>query len=90
MEAFPLHTLGPLVEHHALFPNRTNFEVVRMTGDGARRDARLGAWRGRDAVVRVRRVRGDGRGRLLGLLGDTLELRVPGGPCSWSGTAKVT
>ena len=31
VEDFPLETLGPLVEHHGLFPNRANFEVVRGT-----------------------------------------------------------
>src|SRR5207253_880955 len=29
---FPLEALGPLVEHHELFPNRANFEVIRMLG----------------------------------------------------------
>jgi diaminopimelate epimerase len=27
---FPLAEIGPLVEHHPLFPNRTNFEVARV------------------------------------------------------------
>ena len=30
VEAFPLHELGPLVEHHEAFPNRVNFEVVHV------------------------------------------------------------
>jgi diaminopimelate epimerase len=28
--AFPLERLGPLVEHHASFPRRTNFEIVEV------------------------------------------------------------
>jgi diaminopimelate epimerase len=27
---FPLHTIGPKVEHHAIFPNRVNFEIVNV------------------------------------------------------------
>ena len=27
---FPLHTIGPKVEHHSLFPNRVNFEIVNI------------------------------------------------------------
>ena len=30
VEAFPLERLGPLVEHHEAFPNRTNFEIVEV------------------------------------------------------------
>lgn len=33
VEACPLETWGPLVEHHKMFPNRTNFEVVAV-GEG--------------------------------------------------------
>ncbi len=32
---FPLHTIGPMVEHHSIFPNRVNFETVNITGPGA-------------------------------------------------------
>jgi diaminopimelate epimerase len=32
VEDYRLHDIGPLIEHHELFPNRTNFEVVRMLG----------------------------------------------------------
>ncbi len=31
---FPLHTVGPQVEHHSLFPARVNFEVVNVLGPG--------------------------------------------------------
>src|SRR5690606_8163814 len=27
---FPLERIGPLVEHHSLFPRRTNFQVVQV------------------------------------------------------------
>jgi diaminopimelate epimerase len=31
LEALPLHEVGPLVERHALFPERTNFHAVAVT-----------------------------------------------------------
>jgi len=31
VDAFPLATIGPLVEHHPTFPERTNFEIVDVT-----------------------------------------------------------
>ena len=27
---FPLHTVGPKIEHHSIFPNRVNFEIVNV------------------------------------------------------------
>jgi diaminopimelate epimerase len=89
--AFPLDTVGPLVEHHALFPNRTNFEVVRMTGSAS---AEMRVWeRGVGETLSC----GSGASatmvaaRLLGLAGDALELRVPGGvlDLAWDGEGDV-
>jgi diaminopimelate epimerase len=34
VEGFPLDTIGPKIERHKMFPDRTNFEVVRSLGDG--------------------------------------------------------
>src|SRR3989338_1099183 len=34
VDRFPLESLGPKVEHHKMFPERTNFEVARLLGDG--------------------------------------------------------
>ncbi len=91
VEEFPLHTLGPLVENHALFPQRTNFEVVRVTG---RDSAEMRVWeRGVGETLSC----GSGAsativaGRLLGLLDDALELRVPGGVLhlEWDGQGDV-
>ena len=33
VESFPLHAIGPKVEHLPIFPNRVNFEIVHMNGD---------------------------------------------------------
>ncbi len=39
--AVPLQDLGPEIEHHALFPERTNVEVAQILGDGS---IRLRVW----------------------------------------------
>ena len=53
--------IGPALEHHEWFPERTNVEFARV-GEDAHRRARVGAGRGGDARVRDRRVRGGGGG----------------------------
>ncbi len=91
VEAFPLQTLGPLIEHHELFPDRTNFEVVRMLGRGV---AEMRVWeRGVGETLSC----GSGASatmvaaRLLDLVGDALDLRVPGGVLhlEWDGDGDV-
>jgi diaminopimelate epimerase len=91
VEEYPLHEIGPLVERHALFPNRTNFEVVRMLG---RDRAEMRVWeRGVGETLSC----GSGASatmvaaRLRDLAGDALELRVPGGvlQLEWDGEGDV-
>ena len=76
---YPLHTVGPLMEHHTLFPKRTNFEVVRVLD---RAHAEMRVWeRGVGETLSC----GSGASatmvaaRLLDLVDGALELRVPGG-----------
>lgn len=89
--AYPLHEVGPVVEHHMLFPNRTNFEVVRMLAPDR---AEMRVWeRGVGETLSC----GSGAAaamvaaRLLGLAGSALELRVPGGvlDLEWDGEGDV-
>jgi len=91
VEDFPLYELGPLVERHALFPNRANFEVVRVLAPGR---AEMRVWErgvgetlscgsGASAVMVAARLRE--------LAGPALELRVPGGVLNleWDGKGDV-
>ncbi len=89
--AYPLHSVGPLMEHHPLFPKRTNFEVVRMLG---RDRAEMRVWeRGVGETLSC----GSGASatmvaaRLLNLADGALELRVPGGVLNleWDGEGDV-
>ena len=88
---YPLHTVGPLMEHHALFPKRTNFEVVRVLD---RAHAEMRVWeRGVGETLSC----GSGASatmvaaRLLDLVDGAMELRVPGGELQleWDGEGDV-
>ena len=90
-EAFPLLEVGPQVERHPLFPRRTNFEVVRLAGEG-----RLRAWvwergagptlacgTGACAVMAAAHVKG--------IVGQKARVEMPGGPLAveWDGRGEV-
>ena len=88
---YPLHQVGPLMEHHALFPKRTNFEVVRVLD---RAHAEMRVWeRGVGETLSC----GSGASatmvaaRLLDLVDGAMELRVPGGELQleWDGEGDV-
>jgi diaminopimelate epimerase len=84
---FPLTDIGPQIEHHQVFPNRTNFEIVNAIGKGRLR-ARV--WeRGVGETLSC----GSGAcaiavaARLLGFGDDTIEIQLPGGTLrvDWDG-----
>ena len=91
VERVPLHAVGPLVEHHPMFPQRVNFHVVNV--------------RGRDRLQARTWERGAGltlacgtgacaiqaAGRLLGLTGERVEIHMPGGVLivTWPGRGQV-
>ena len=80
-ERYHLEHMGPALEHHELFPERTNVEFARIAADGDDRRPRLGARRGGDARLRHRRVRGGGRGERGGpRAAATSIVRFRGGP----------
>lgn len=91
IEQWPLATVGPLVENHSLFPNRTNFEVVTVI-DEEHLAARV--WeRGAGATLAC----GTGAcaiavaANLHGLTKDTVDIKLPGGhlQIEWDGSGEV-
>jgi len=88
---YPLSKIGPRVEQHRLFPDETNYEVVRVMN---RREVEARVWE-----------RGDGEtlacgsgacaitvaGRLLGYLDSKVDVRLPGGTLTveWKGQGEV-
>ena len=89
--SFPLLDIGPKVERHALFPRRTNFEVVQKLGEGRLRarvwergaGPTLACGTGACAVMVA--------AQLKGLVGKEAEIEMPGGPLSieWDGAGEV-
>ena len=92
VDAFELERIGPAMEHHPVFANRTNFEVVRV--------------RGRDAIEMRVWERGAGEtlacgsgacaaavaSRLHGFVDDRVDVHLPGGTLGigWDGTGEVS
>ncbi len=88
---FPLKEVGPQVEHLPLFPQRVNFEVVRVRG---RTRLDVAVWeRGAGPTLAC----GTGAcaamvaARLHGWVDDVVEAELPGGPLriTWPGRGEV-
>lgn len=88
---FPLHDIGPLVEHDPMFPRRVNFEIVNRNND---RHLTARVWeRGSGETMAC----GTGAcaiavaSRLLGYTGDTVDITLPGGTLTvdWDGEGEV-
>jgi diaminopimelate epimerase len=91
IESFPLTTLGPEVEHHPAFPQRTNFEIAHVVG---RDRINVRVWeRGAGPTLAC----GTGAcatavaARLHGLTDETVTVGLPGGDLtiSWDGEGRV-
>ncbi|MBM4416075.1 MAG: diaminopimelate epimerase [Chloroflexi bacterium] len=91
LDAFPLATVGPLVEHDPLFANRTNFEVVRVHDRGR---IALRVW---ERGVGETLACGTGAcatvvaARLHRLVDDAVDVQLPGGTLriEWDGAREV-
>jgi len=91
IDELPLHEIGPLVENHPIFPERVNFEVVNPISD---HEVKARVWeRGSGLTMAC----GSGAcavgvvGRLKGLTGDEIRVRLPGGKLlvQWPGRGEV-
>ena len=88
---FPLSEMGPKVENHPLFPQRTNFEVARVL-DRNKIEARV--W---ERGVGETLACGSGAcaiavaARLLGFTGDKVDIMLDGGALtvSWDGAGEI-
>ena len=57
VDSLPLAEAGPLVEHHPMFPERVNFEIVNLIDSSRVKAPGMGAWVGVDRGVRHGRLR---------------------------------
>lgn len=89
--AFPVHEIGPAVEHHELFPNRTNVEFVQVAD---RSHLHMRVWeRGAGETLAC----GSGAcaaavaAHLHGYVDDTVDVHLPGGTLriEWDGSGEV-
>ena len=88
---FPLASLGPRVEHHAIFPRRTNFEAARVLSRG---EIEARVW---ERGVGETLACGSGvaavavAAQLNGLVGNRVKIRLPGGILNvvWDGAGEV-
>ena len=88
---FPLSEIGPLVENHRLFPQKTNFEIVNIIGESKLRvrvwergvGETLACGSGACAVAVI--------GRLKNLIKNKVGIILPGGMLniSWDGKSDV-
>jgi len=88
---FPLHTVGPKIEHHSIFPNRVNFEIVnvdspnhltaRVWERGSGETLACGTGACGIAVASI----------LNGHSGNTVDITLPGGTLKvdWDGQGEV-
>jgi len=88
---FPLLTVGPKVEHHVIFPNRVNFEIVNID---SREHLTARVWeRGSGETLAC----GTGAcgiavaSKLGGHTGNTIDITLPGGTLKvdWDGEGEV-
>lgn len=91
VEDFPMGEIGPLIEHHKLFPQRTNFEIVNKAGEGK---LRVRVW---ERGVGETLACGSGAcatavvSRLKNITKDNVDIILPGGTLTitWDGKSDV-
>ena len=88
---FPLHEIGPQVEHHPMFPQRINFEIVNVESK-SRLAARVWERGSGETLACGTGACGIGvASRLLGYTGDRVDITLPGGilNISWDGEGEI-
>ncbi len=91
VEDYPLHTVGPQVEHHGLFPRRVNFEIVNRKDDGTLAARVWERGSGETMACGTGACAIGVAARLLGYAGDRVDITLPGGTLTieWDGSGEV-
>ncbi len=90
-DGFPLGRIGPLVEHHPLFPRRTNFQVVQVL---SRDHVKHRVWERGSGITLASGTSATAvaaASRLRGFTGDRIVDSLPGGDLvlEWDGEGSV-
>jgi len=88
---FPLASIGPKVEHHKLFPARTNFEVARFLGEGKIESRTWERGVGETLACGSGACATAVAAKLYGYIKDKAEIKLLGGvlEIEWSGEGEV-
>ena len=91
LENFPLDRLGPLLENHSIFPNRTNVQIVQVLD---REHVRHRVWERGAGLTLASGTSASAvcaAGRMLGFTGDRITDSLPGGDLllEWDGIGSV-
>jgi diaminopimelate epimerase len=91
IEEFPLERIGPLVEHHAAFPRRVNFQVVQVVDHG---HVKHRVWERGTGITLASGTSASAvcaASRLRGFTGDRVVDSLPGGDLilEWDGEGSV-
>lgn len=91
LENFPLDRLGPLLENHSIFPNRTNVQIVQVLD---REHVRHRVWERGAGLTLASGTSASAvcaAGRMLGFTGDRIVDSLPGGDLflEWDGIGSV-
>ena len=91
IDDFPLERIGPLVEHHPLFPRRTNFQIVQVVDRG---HVRHRVWERGAGITLASGTSASAvcvASRLQGFTGDRIIDSLPGGDLilEWDGSGPV-
>ncbi len=87
----PLGVVGPLMEHHPMFPRRVNFHVVNVLDRGRLRARSWERGAGLTLACGTGACAVQAASRLLGLTDSKVELEMPGGTLevTWEGQGPV-
>ena len=87
----PLQVVGPLMEHHPMFPKRVNFHVVNVVDRGRLRARTWERGAGLTLACGTGACAVQAAARLLGLTDSRVELEMPGGvlEVTWEGRGPV-
>ncbi len=87
----PLHVVGPLMEHHAMFPRRVNFHVVNVLNRGRLKARTWERGAGLTLACGTGACAIQAAARLLGLTDSKVALQMPGGvlEVTWEGRGPV-
>ncbi len=90
-DSFPLERIGPLVENHALFPRRVNFQVVQVLDRG---HVKHRVWERGSGITLASGTSATAvaaASRLRGFTGDRIVDSLPGGDLTleWDGAGSV-